>query len=765
MPDKSDNIRRTGARIVAVILAFVMLLRQADAVFGATDKTVQPEVQLETGQVKLASRAVRTRGTSRIVKVYMPEGALQGTYFTVLAPPEEVSAEDFLLEYGWKAYADTHQEGLLVLEPRNNHWGSPEAELAYVEAVFEAFSDSKDYITYGSYYMAGYDAGGSALQMYAMAHPEQVIGASFIRACDISSRYMERMAAGDGDDAGDGITVDKAVPVLIYDDSDGESTEAAADYWIGAGQAELALDNTSKSCHVRTYIRKSDDTSAARDGVDLSVSVFTDCTEAFINEAVVKGHESVLRKLTRGSFLSDGSERLIRRMDLIDDCEVFPINHDGVKKDGIVYIPDSVKYSGKLSPVLYIFGDYAEPVNMLLDKLSFRTFAEERGAIIATVCASLIQTEADVDDRDDYPHDADGWDEYARLAGELCTYVNEAYPVDLSRSVAVIYEGASGEAAIDQDEAMPADSQASSLAGIISNLPKNIIPVTLSDWSELQEKYGQLVSSVPSAETEASTYDGSIAAVQVDEEAVRSFIERMYTSFLGREAEEEGLEQWVDALTHGVGTASEAVSGFVFSNEYQENPISSRDYIRALYNIIFQRNPEEIEIRDWMSVLSMGCTREKILEGFLNSVEMKELCRGMGIAPGSFYSDEFIDKHPDVTAFVSSLYEKILHRRAAGSETEAWVRCIVEGYPASKVAEKFFLSKECEWTLFSDFDFLTELYSTAYGQIPDMDAYALWLRTLRNGVGRDDVVAEVYGEETLPAGQNKPDGTQNQYGA
>jgi hypothetical protein len=46
-----------------------------------------------------------------------------------------------------------------------------------------------------------------------------------------------------------------------------------------------------------------------------------------------------------------------------------------------------------------------------------------------------------------------------------------------------------------------------------------------------------------------------------------------------------------------------------------------------------------------------------------------------------------------------------------------------------------------------------------------MDAYALWLRTLRNGVGRDDVVAEVYGEETLPAGQNNPDGTQNQYGA
>ncbi|MBP5291672.1 MAG: DUF4214 domain-containing protein [Lachnospiraceae bacterium] len=844
-------------KAVAVILAIAMMLCGAGAVeasvrkdaFGksvqadAVDAPVQAEVivdvaaEVDTGRPKtgLFTQTVKVGPVTRSVKVYIPEGAVQGLYFTVIAPPEDVLAKDFIEEYGWKSYADEHKEGLLVLEPGKRGWNRPEDEQRYIEAVFSKLLDNGDFSTFGYFYLAGYGSAGSALQMYAMAHPDMMIGASFVGVCDISDRYIDSLSssdvttantsnAADVTDATDGSdavnvgyaadaaqaidaadamptayatdaastanTIDAAnttdamyaenaanatgatsssmknrcLPILLYDEGADERTEAVAEYWIGACDAELVLDNTSKSCHVRTYAGRSSGLTSSTEAmgvadVSIPISVFTDCSEDFIKGAVIKGQESVLRKLTRGSYFSEHDGRLQKRMDFDDDCDIFPIKIDGVTHEYIVYIPDSVKYSGKLSPVLYIFGDYTEPGNVLLEKLSLWRFAEERATIVVVPCDAYLpedamsggegtaaETAPDVSETR-YLSESSSVSvvgsnaresEFGQLVSMIRAHVDEAYPVDPLRSLVAVYKTVPAE-----------DTAYSTNLDISSILPEEADAILLSDWSQFPAKYEEAARAILEKTHAESPYKEELPPGTADEEGVRGFVERLYTSFLGREAEAEGLDQWVDALTTGKGTASEAVSGFVFSVESQENPISSQDYIKALYDIIFQRSPENVEINDWMSVLGMGCTRKKILEGFLNSVEMKELCRELGIVAGTYYSDELIDKVPNVTSYVSGLYRQILHRQPTDTEAEIWVRHIVEGYPASKVAEKFFLSKECRWTLSSDFDFVSELYSVAYGTVPDKGTYSSWLRALREGTEREAVVAAIFGEEVV----------------
>ena len=51
-------------------------------------------------------------------------------------------------------------------------------------------------------------------------------------------------------------------------------------------------------------------------------------------------------------------------------------------------------------------------------------------------------------------------------------------------------------------------------------------------------------------------------------EGVTKFVVRCYRLCLGREADEDGLNAWCNALLTGRDTAKEVAHGFIFSEEY-----------------------------------------------------------------------------------------------------------------------------------------------------------------------------------------------------
>lgn len=185
----------------------------------------------------------------------------------------------------------------------------------------------------------------------------------------------------------------------------------------------------------------------------------------------------------------------------------------------------------------------------------------------------------------------------------------------------------------------------------------------------------------------------AVSAQTQNREKVTSFVSRLYENFLGREPEKAGLDAWVDALITGRGTAAKVVYGFVYSPEFQSNPLTYEDYVTAMYETVFGRTPDELVLKAWVSVLDRGCTRKKVLEGFLNSREMENQSIEMGVAAGRYSSDDVLDNNTSLTFFVNRFYKYVLGRKASEAEMRGWVQALAEKrIDGARLAVEFFTS-------------------------------------------------------------------------
>ena len=119
---------------------------------------------------------------------------------------------------------------------------------------------------------------------------------------------------------------------------------------------------------------------------------------------------------------------------------------------------------------------------------------------------------------------------------------------------------------------------------------------------------------------------------------MRAFVERLYTCCLGRAADEDGLENWANALANGA-TGSEVAAGFVFSQEYKNKNATNSQYIDMLYQTMLGREADESGRSIWHGYLLMGYSREYVYNGFVGSTEFANLCENAGIAVGGAIAD------------------------------------------------------------------------------------------------------------------------------
>ena len=85
---------------------------------------------------------------------------------------------------------------------------------------------------------------------------------------------------------------------------------------------------------------------------------------------------------------------------------------------------------------------------------------------------------------------------------------------------------------------------------------------------------------------------------------MKAFAERLYTCCLDREADEDGLDNWSNALANGA-TGSEVAAGFVFSQEYKNKDASDTQYVLMLYKTMLGREADTYGVTDWVLQLEM----------------------------------------------------------------------------------------------------------------------------------------------------------------
>jgi hypothetical protein len=227
----------------------------------------------------------------------------------------------------------------------------------------------------------------------------------------------------------------------------------------------------------------------------------------------------------------------------------------------------------------------------------------------------------------------------------------------------------------------------------------------------------------------------------VPSSSVSIFVTRLYENFLQRQPDTVGLANWVDALQSGGETGANVVKGFVLSPEYMSRPLSNSDYVTALYRVIFSREPDSLGLNAWVSILENGCTNKKVLSGFVNSDEFRNLCADMGIRPGSYTSNEVADINSKVSAFVARLYKVCLGRLYEQDGLNNWVNGLLsKRLTGSSAARGFFNSDEFKNRKLNDRDFVTVAYRTLLNREPDNDGLDSWVAALENKSSRADVV-------------------------
>ena len=232
------------------------------------------------------------------------------------------------------------------------------------------------------------------------------------------------------------------------------------------------------------------------------------------------------------------------------------------------------------------------------------------------------------------------------------------------------------------------------------------------------------------------------ATIHYDSKKLNDFVSRLYRNFLKREPDEKGLADWVDALVSGRGTGAQVVSGFVLSNEYQANSLNNKEYITALYRIIFDREPDEEGLKAWISVIEDGgYTHEEVLAGFINSEEFIDLCKKLEIRPGRYdpprppYYDYYVSN------FVAKLYRSCLGRRYDREGLDNWVRALVyRTATGSSVVKDFFNSQEFLNRNLTNEQFVTVAYQTILDREPDLPGRKSWTDALDRGYTRNQVL-------------------------
>lgn len=222
--------------------------------------------------------------------------------------------------------------------------------------------------------------------------------------------------------------------------------------------------------------------------------------------------------------------------------------------------------------------------------------------------------------------------------------------------------------------------------------------------------------------------------------SIEGFVYRLYAKALEREPDLNGFANWVTQLKEKKISGSGAAFGFFFSPEMSNRNLTNLEFVTLLYNVFFDREPDEGGMQTWLSALETGASRKYVFSGFANSQEWKNLCAVYKIEPGSYKSDEPRDQNLKVTAFVQRLYTICLFRDAEPDGLNNWTAALNnKSQDGAHVAYGFFFSQEFIDRQLTNDEYVEVLYRALLGRNSDPAGKANWVKQLDAGTKRMDI--------------------------
>lgn len=221
-----------------------------------------------------------------------------------------------------------------------------------------------------------------------------------------------------------------------------------------------------------------------------------------------------------------------------------------------------------------------------------------------------------------------------------------------------------------------------------------------------------------------------------------AFIRQIYSVILEREPDEEGLKYWVNQLKQGE-SAADIVGEFFNSQEMKNKNLNDREYLGYAYRAILGREPDDAGLQYWSSELQQGATRRWLLSEFVVSTEFTRLCGNYGIVRGNITGLEHADKSAGITKFVTFIYRNVLKRDPDSGGLNYWAGEMLEnGMTASRLVEEFAKSQEFASANISNEEYVERLYETVLGRKSDESGKQYWVSLMNTGYSRHDILRE-----------------------
>jgi len=116
-------------------------------------------------------------------------------------------------------------------------------------------------------------------------------------------------------------------------------------------------------------------------------------------------------------------------------------------------------------------------------------------------------------------------------------------------------------------------------------------------------------------------------------EGVTAFVNRLYQKALNRIGDDQGMEDWCGKILRREQAMESVAYGFIFSAEFQSRGHSNEEFARIMYRTFLDRECDTAGFNDWVEKLNRGMDRELVFQGFARSEEFKELMKRYGITP------------------------------------------------------------------------------------------------------------------------------------
>ena len=122
---------------------------------------------------------------------------------------------------------------------------------------------------------------------------------------------------------------------------------------------------------------------------------------------------------------------------------------------------------------------------------------------------------------------------------------------------------------------------------------------------------------------------GSVSLGQYRDQNIEAtgFVARLYTKMLGRNFDDDGIEYWCEEYVTGKKSIEDiAADGFLHSPEFTGQNLSDKEFVTRMYETFLNREPDEAGLNDWVGRLKREeITRDSLVYGFTNSSEFEKL--------------------------------------------------------------------------------------------------------------------------------------------